>query len=139
MTCPYYVDFTRDCRRTYPMIIEHRDFTPCESEGYHRCLVYNILKSDFRCQHLDTCLNMFPSDLPDFYTVLNQNRVIYDYVTKPVYQYCLSKDNHVHCARYKLKQDGQEPPPGLNPDGNIINIADSTHKNKIVFEKAKKL
>ena len=85
MGCPYYIDFTRDCIRTYPAIIENRDFTPCETDGYRRCIVYNILQSPFRCQHLDTCLNMFPKDIPDFYTLLNQDPAIYDFVTTPVY------------------------------------------------------
>jgi hypothetical protein len=134
MSCPYYIDFTRDCLRTYPEIIHYKDFTACESEGYHRCIVYNILKSDFHCQYLDTCLNMFPKDLPDFFKLLNQNQTIYDFVTKPTYQYCLSKDNHVHCVRYKIKQEGNQPPPGLTPEGKNVNFADSILKEKIIFK-----
>ncbi len=108
MSCPYYIDFTRDCIRTYPSIIQYKDFSNCESEGYQKCLVYNILKSDFRCQHLNTCLNIFPENLPEFYKLLNQNKVVYEFVTKPVYNYCLSKENHTQCVRFKMKQEGQE-------------------------------
>jgi len=134
MSCPYYVDFTRDCIKTYPAIIQYKDFSSCESEGYQKCLVYAILKSDFRCQYLDTCLNMFPEDIPDFFKLLNENQAIYDFVTKPTYQYCLSKQNYQHCVRYKIKEDGKEPSPGLTPDGQNVNIKDSIFNQKITFE-----
>ena len=134
MSCPYYVDFTRDCIKTYPAIIQYKDFSSCESERYQKCLVYAILKSDFRCQYLDTCLNMFPEDIPDFFKLLNENQAIYDFVTKPTYQYCLSKQNYQHCVRYKIKEDGKEPSPGLTPDGQNVNIKDSIFNQKITFE-----
>ena len=99
-------------------------------------MVYNILKSDFRCQYHKTCLNMFSDDLPEFFKLLNQNQAIYEFVIKPTYQYCLSKKNHVRCVRYKIKQEGKEPPPGLTPDGQNINITDTTFKQKIMFEQS---
>jgi len=134
MSCPYFVDFTRDCIKTYPAIIQYKDFSACESEGYQKCLVYNILRSDFRCKYLDTCLNMFPSDIPEFFKLLNQDETIYAFVTKPTYHYCLSKDNNVRCARYKIKEEGKQPPPGLTPDGQNVSIADSLFKRKITLE-----
>jgi len=136
MSCPYYIDFTRDCIRTYPAIIQYKDFSSCESESYQKCLVYHILQSDFRCQYLQTCLNMFPDDLPEFFKLLNQDAAIYEFVTKPTYQYCLSKENHMQCIRYKIKQEGKEPPPGLTPDGQNVNIADTIYKRKIMFEQS---
>jgi len=136
MSCPYFVDFTRDCIRTYPAIIQYKDFSSCESEAYTKCLVYHILQSDFRCQYLNTCLNMFPDDIPEFFKLLNQNPAIYEFVTKPTYQYCLSKENHVQCVRYKIKQEGKEPQPGLTPDGQNVNIADSIFQRKIAFEES---
>ncbi len=134
MSCPYFVDFTRDCIKTYPAIIQYKDFSSCESEGYQKCLVYNILRSDFRCKYLDSCLNMFPDDIPEFFKLLNQDETIYAFVTKPTYHYCLSKDNHVRCARYKIKEEGKQPPPGLTPDGQNVNITDSLFKRKITLE-----
>jgi hypothetical protein len=135
MTCPYYIDFTRDCIKTYPSIIKNKDYSNCESETYQKCIIYNILKSDFRCEYLDTCLNMFPNDIPEFYKLLNEDKTIYEYVTKPTYHYCLSKENHIHCERYKLKKNGTQPPPGLTPDGQIVNIADSILIRKISLER----
>jgi len=134
MSCPYFVDFTRDCIKTYPAIIQYKDFSACESDGYQKCLVYNILRSDFRCKYLDTCLNMFPEDIPEFFKLLNQDETIYAFVTKPTYHYCLSKDNNVRCARYKIKEEGKQPPPGLTPDGQNVSIADSLFKRKITLE-----
>ncbi|MCX6661520.1 MAG: hypothetical protein NTY91_03115 [Euryarchaeota archaeon] len=99
-------------------------------------MVYNILQSDFRCQYLNTCLNMFPDDLPEFFKLLNQDTAIYEFVTKPTYHYCLSKENHLLCVRYKIKQEGKEPPPGLTPDGQNVNIADTLNKRKITFEQS---
>lgn len=136
MTCPYYIDFTRDCIRIYPAIIQYKDFSSCESERYQKCMVYSILQSDFRCQYLQTCLNMFPDDIPEFFRLLNQNQAIYEFVTKPTYHYCLSNENHVRCVRYEIKQEGKEPPPGLTPDGQNVNITDSIFKKKIIFEQA---
>ena len=134
MSCPYFVDFTRDCIKTYPAIIQYKDFSACESEGYQKCLVYNILRSDFRCKYLDTCLNMFPDDIPEFFKLLNHDEAIYEFVTKPTYKYCLSKENNVRCVRYKIKEEGKQPPPGLTPDGQNVDIADSLFKRKITLE-----
>jgi hypothetical protein len=134
MTCPYYIDFTRDCIKTYPAIIQYKDFSSCESENYQKCLVYRILQSEFRCHYLQTCLNMFPEDIPEFFKLLNNDPAIYEFVTKPTYHYCLSKENHVQCVRYKMRQDGKEPPPGLSPEGQTVNINDSIFNRKIMFE-----
>lgn len=134
MSCPYYIDFTRDCIKTYPAIIKYKDFSSCESEGYHKCLVYRILQSDFRCPYLSTCLNMFPEELPEFFQLLNKDPAVYEYVTKPTYQYCLSKENHAQCARYKMRHEGIEPPPGLTPDGQNVDLKDSLVKRAIVFD-----
>jgi hypothetical protein len=136
MSCPYYIDFTRDCIRTYPAIIQYKDFSACESENYQKCLVYRILQSDFQCQYLSTCLNMFPKDLPEFFQLLNTDSTIYEYVTKPTDTYCLSKERHEQCARYKMRQEGKEPPPGLTPDGQNVDIHASIFKHKIMLEKS---
>ncbi len=136
MSCPFYIDFTRDCIRTYPAIIQYKDFSSCESENYQKCMVYRILQSDFRCQYLSTCLNMFPEDIPEFFRLLNEDPIIYEYVTKPTYQYCLSKENHVQCARYKMRQEGNEPPSGLTPGGQYVDINGSIFKRKIILDKS---
>jgi hypothetical protein len=77
---------------------------------------------------------MFPSDIPEFFKLLNHDEAIYEFVTKPTYNYCLSRENNVRCARYKLKEEGKQPPPGLTPEGQNVNIADSLFKRKITLE-----
>ncbi len=134
MCCPYYIDFTRDCIKTYPGIIQYRDFSSCESDGYQKCLVYNVLKSDFRCKFLDSCLNIFLNDIPEFFKLLNQDTAIYDFVTKPTYHYCLSKENNIQCARYKIKANDKQPPPGLTPTGQNVDISESIFKRKITLQ-----
>lgn len=135
MSCPYFIDFTRNCIRKYPAIIQYKDYSKCESDGYKKCIIYNILSSTFRCKYLDSCLNMFPDDLPEFFKLLNQDETIYAFVTEPTYRYCLSQQNYLQCVRYKIKETGQRPPPGLTPDGKNVNIIDSVVKRKITLEK----
>jgi len=36
--------------------------------------------------------------------------------------YCLS-DNHINCARYKLKEFDKLAPDDLNPDGTLLSLA----------------
>lgn len=138
MNCPYYIDFTRNCLKTYPMILKYRDYSLCESEKHHKCLIYTILKSDFRCKYLDSCLNMFPLHLPEFFKLLNEDDTIYEFVTKPIFDFCLSKKNNTKCARFKIKEERQEPPPGLNPNGQTVSIADTISKRKIILEQSPK-
>jgi hypothetical protein len=99
-------------------------------------MIYNVLQSDFRCQYIQTCLNMFPENLPEFFKLLNTNPTVYEFVIKPVYQYCLSKENHVQCVRFKMRQEGKEPPPGLSPSGQSVNMNDSVLKSKIILEQS---
>jgi len=77
---------------------------------------------------------MFPIDIPEFYKLLNQDDMIYSYVTEPTSQYCLSKDHHTQCERYKMKEKGENPPPGLTPDGRFVDIEESIQKRQIVLK-----
>lgn len=94
-------------------------------------MIYNILKSDFRCKYLDSCLNMFPLHVPEFFKLLNEDDTIYSFITKPVYAFCLSQENHTKCARYKIKEEGGDPLPGVSPTGETVNIEDSIAQRKI--------
>jgi hypothetical protein len=35
-------------------------------------------------------------------------------------EFCLSENNYENCARYKIKQQGNEPANNLLPDGAIL-------------------
>jgi hypothetical protein len=77
---------------------------------------------------------MFPEELPEFLILMNKDASVYEFITNPVSNYCLSREKHLQCARYKIKEDGKQPTPGLSPDGKNINIMNSITKQKIVAE-----
>jgi hypothetical protein len=79
---------------------------------------------------------MFPDTIPDFFKLINEDRSIYDFVTKPTYTYCLSKENHLQCKRFQLKEEGTQPPPELSPDERYINFADTIVKRKIILKES---
>lgn len=136
MSCPNYQDYTRNCVKEYPTLVRYESFMKCESEDHQRCIFYHILRSDYRCKHLDSCLKMFPDEIPTFLLLISRDRSIYDFITKPVRDYCLSKENNQQCARYKIKEEGKQPPQGLNPDGKFVNIINSIKKQKIVIDES---
>jgi hypothetical protein len=136
MSCPNYRDYTRDCIKKYPTLVRYENFMKCESEDYQKCIIYHILRSDYQCKYLDSCLKMFPEEIPEFLILISNDTSVYEFITNPVYDYCLSKENNTRCARYKIKEEGKQPPPGLNPDGKNINIADSIIKQKIIIEES---
>jgi len=131
MSCPLYRDYTRECVKKYPALVIYKDFTQCESETYQECIIYQILQSEFRCKHIDSCLMMFHERIPEFLRLAITNPAVYDFVTSRVFEYCLKKDNTTRCARYKIKEEGKQPPPGLSPDGITVDIAESTEKQEI--------
>lgn len=134
MHCPNFVDYTRECLKKYPTLTRYESFMKCETEDHQRCIFYHILRSDFRCEYLDSCLKMFPDEIPTFLLLISRDKSIYDFITKPVHDYCLSKENHIRCARHKIKAEGKTPPQGLNPDGKLVHISNSIKKQKIVFD-----
>ncbi len=47
-------------------------------------------------------------------------------------QYCISKENHVICAKYKLLSEGKTPPLNLFPDGSKSSLIDLLLKKKLI-------
>lgn len=37
-----------------------------------------------------------------------------------VTDYCMNAENHVKCARFRLKEEGEEPGPDLLPDSERL-------------------
>jgi hypothetical protein len=52
-------------------------------------------------------------------------------------QYCLSQENHLACAKYKIYEQGEKPPLNLFPDGKKVHITDFLLKRKIFEEEIK--
>ncbi len=135
MSCPYYKDFTRSCVNTYPLIIKYKNFKKCESDDYQNCIIYHVLKSNFKCKYLDICLLMFPEKLSELLILMNENESVYKLMTKSVHIYCLSKERHSQCARYKIRESGTEPSPGLSPEGTNVNLMGLVKEYKLVVKK----
>jgi hypothetical protein len=136
MSCPHYRDYTRDCIDKFDFVIRYENFKKCESEDYQKCIIYHILRSDFQCKYLDSCFKMLPKEIPEMLILMSGDTSVYEFMTKPVHGYCLSKEKYTQCARYKIKEQGKEPSNGLNPDGKNINIAESVQKQKIVIDES---
>src|SRR4030042_897042 len=136
MSCPHYQDFTRNCLNEYPALVKYESFIKCETDDYPHCVFYSILRSGFRCKYLESCLKAFPDEIPQFMALISNYRSIYEFITEPVYNYCLSKENHMRCARYKIHDEGRQPPKGLNPNGMNVNITDSIENQKLVIEES---
>jgi hypothetical protein len=67
---------------------------------------------------------MFPEKIPDLLILMNTNDAVYDFFTKPVLKFCLSDKNCVQCARYKIKEEGGQPPPELSPEGMNVDLSE---------------
>ena len=120
MSCPYYQDFTRECLKDYPTLIKYHNIIQCDSNDYPICIFYNALQNDFRCKHLKICTRDFPEEIPKFNDLIHE-KTMYDFLMKQVYNYCLSKENHISCARYKILREEKMILPGLVPDGTNVN------------------
>jgi hypothetical protein len=132
MSCPHYQDFTRNCLNEYPTLAKFESFVKCESDDYPQCIFYHILRNDFRCKHLKTCSKKFPEEIPKFIKLISTDKTIYALMEKQVYTYCLSRENHDHCARYKKIEEETQPSSGLIPDGSVINEREPLEKDMIV-------
>jgi uncharacterized protein YlzI (FlbEa/FlbD family) len=108
MTCPKFVDFTREC-------IKDIEFVPvntmklCSGEDYVKCPFFLILNNDpIVCKNISKC--------PAF---KNFNLEVSEDFLKISGKFCTSK-GHKNCQRYILKEKGEEVPKNLHPDGHIV-------------------
>jgi len=110
-------DFTRVVLRHNPAIIKYKDFSSANLKDITN--VWYRISRVISMSVSSTCLNMFLRNLPEFFQFVNKILLSMNMSTKPTYQYCLSKENHAQCARYKMPT--RKEPTGLTPDGqNVI-------------------
>jgi len=64
MSCSYYEDLTRTCIQYFPRVVQHSNFTVCESDNYLNCLAYIALQSGFRCKYQNLCLEDLVLNVP---------------------------------------------------------------------------
>ena len=111
MSCPKYVDYTRECIATNEGLAEVASFDFCNSDEYEECPFYKIIEGKvIPCEFIEKCKERQELKPFDFETI---KRVSNDF--------CLSK-NKVNCEVYKLYKSGKDVPNGLGPDGSMLKI-----------------
>ena len=134
MGCPYYQDLTRTCIQFFPRVVQHSDFTVCESDTYQGCLAYFVLQKAFRCKYQNRCLEIMSQELPWILKFFVEDEKIKNFFRETSEKYCSSEQNHVHCANYKLLEQGIKPPLELLPDGKKLRFRDILFKKQITIE-----
>ena len=108
MTCPLYIDYTRECIRKYKRVIQVPSFDICQNNLYAECPIYNIISGYVKmCEYTDICDKEVPFIGVDFERL--------KYISN---KFCLHR-NEGNCAIYKLRKAGVEVPRDLSPDGSI--------------------
>ncbi|MDP8259767.1 MAG: hypothetical protein P9L96_01990 [Candidatus Gygaella obscura] len=108
MTCPYFKDYSRECREKIGEIPSDT-FYFCDSEKYADCPFYiKIEKTRNICKNIDQCKAF------SFFKTNN-----FDKFLKITETFCLS-GNNINCKRYMLKESGRDVFPDLHPDGSKI-------------------
>jgi hypothetical protein len=133
MGCPLYVDFTRECISKFPDFLVFPTFDLCKSDDYKECLAYLIVSSPFNCSYLITCGNEYKKNIPKIITNLLGEKEIRDIYYRYTTQYCISPENHVTCAKYKLLSEGKTPPITLFPDGSTVHPMEIILKKKLII------
>jgi len=134
MSCPLYQDFTRNCIKKFPDFLEFPTFDFCASDDYKDCIAYVIFTSEFMCPYLTTCGNAYKKNIPKIITKMLGEKEIREIFYKYSVQYCISQENHITCAKYKLLFEGKTPPINLFPDGSKNNLIELLLKRKLVTQ-----
>jgi hypothetical protein len=134
MSCPYYIDYTRMCVQFFPQVMERSNFSTCDSEDYHDCLAYRVIQKDFKCKYLKRCIEKTIKDTPQLVKYFIEDKTALKIFEEAVEKYCTSEPQHVHCAGFKLFEQGIQSPLGLLPDGKKIRLRDIVFKKEIVIE-----
>lgn len=108
MTCPLFVDFTRECIEEIESIPPNT-FSFCTTKNFSKCPFYIVLREKRSvCKNIKNCpfyKELSIGDFNEFSHIANK--------------YCLSK-NPATCARYKENEAGNTPPLRLHPDGTLL-------------------
>lgn len=64
----------------------------------------------FRCKNIESCsmFNLISTSI----SIMKLQPFVTDY--------CMNAENHVKCARFRLKEEGEEPGPDLLPDSERL-------------------
>jgi hypothetical protein len=134
MSCPLYQDFTRTCITKFPDFLEFPTFDLCESDDYKECLAYLIFTSTFMCKYLTDCGTVYKKKIPTIIKKMLSEKETREIFYKFSAQYCVSRENHVNCAKYKLLSEGKIPPLNLFPDGSKSSLIDLLLKRRLITD-----
>ena len=132
MVCPYYEDFTRVCIEKVPAFTSFINFEYCESDKYNTCFMYLLASGKFFCKNLDSCTKQWSSKFFKFFESIFKNKELLDFARENIRAYCISKDYHIKCARYKLTDRKEKVPVALMPNGKKIMFKDLILKREII-------
>jgi hypothetical protein len=92
------------------------------------------MRKDFKCKYLQRCIEKTITNVPGLTKHIIEDRTAIKIFKDIVEKYCTSEPQHVHCAGYKLFEQGVQPPLGLLPDGKKVRLRDILFKKEIVIE-----
>ena len=133
MPCPLFRDYTRHCIEKFPNFVVYSNYDVCFSDDYTKCMMYEVIQSDFNCKYLTDCSEAFLNAAPEFIMKMLNEEKINVIVREMNNKYCLSEDNCKNCARYKRFDIGEKPSLRLFPDGKS-HFLDIILKRKITIE-----
>jgi len=117
MSCPMYIDFTRECIKKFKSILNIGNYDICGSnDGYKDCIFYKTIKyPDDACKYRDKCIGLhIKADV-------SKMKIDIDILNSMGKQYCFN-ENRTNCAIYKKFKSGEEPSALLTPDGTMIEL-----------------
>jgi hypothetical protein len=118
MSCPLFVDFTRECIHKFPEIVAIGTYGYCSSDGYKMCPFYKIIvEKSPHCEFIKNCGISFLE-----YFSYPKMVEMYELNPQNFLEHCLSDDKKINCAIYKYRKDGKDIPKGLLPDGRKIKL-----------------
>ena len=105
MSCPLYIDYTRECIREIE-IIPNNTLEYCTSSKYKKCPFYRIIKKEKNiCECIKKCAAFKYFQLSGFDKFIELSE-----------KYCTST-NYKKCKRYVLKKKGGNVPDDMHPSG----------------------
>jgi hypothetical protein len=117
MTCPLFIDFTRECVSKFPTLVNLASYNICESDNYDNCPFYQAINSDFLCKYLNKCIYSYMHNIPSLVKKIFNEEKAYKLIQPLWAKYCFSKLNCNKCERYKKYDCGELPSNRLFPDG----------------------
>lgn len=129
MSCPLFVDFTRECLEKYPEIINISSYDICQSNTHDKlCPLYMILVEKKKpCEFFQKCFKQFiekedflQSKVPGGHTLFRE---------KELQMFCFNEQNRTNCKIYQLFNEGNDDIPlDLIPSGYLNDLMPQNEK-----------